>query len=373
MTQSSLPERPPIAPIVPVLAGAVAAAVVVGLAWLALRGDGDDVIADGSSTTLADSTGTTAAADDGDGGADTTVDESSTSEGAATEPTTIDDVPLSDLPSGAPDSFVAVTSGTFELVRVDSRTGETIEALGSWTPDLDEGAEPGQALQRVELAPNGTIFVDDCCEPAYGSTFIVSDSFDPATTARLDGVGPEVSPDGSRLARSSLGSAISISDADGAELGMFGDPDFSGRLLTPLTWVDSSTLVVAEADPARTEDRLLVLDVSDPSSPVEISVGGGPGRTYLAADVRADGNVLVVVRMFDPAVGSSESDDVIAEIIDPATGATIADFDLPNDVYGANYDASGRFVMTVGANGQLDWYGAGQRGTLATGYLFADW
>ncbi len=225
----------------------------------------------------------------------------------------------------------------------------------------------------MELAPNGTIYVDDCCEPAYGSTFVVSDSFDPATTPRLDGIGPEVSPDGSRLARSSQGSAVSISDAGGAELGLFGDPDFSGRILTPLTWVDSSTLVVSEADPTRTEDRLLVLDVSDPSSPVEISAGGGAGRSYLAADVRADGNILVVVRMFDPAVGSSDADNVVAEIIDPATGATVVDFDLPNDVYGANYDAAGRFVLTVRENGDIEWYGAGKRGTLGSGFISADW
>jgi hypothetical protein len=225
----------------------------------------------------------------------------------------------------------------------------------------------------VELAPDGTIYVDDCCEPAYGSTFAVVSTFDPVSTPAISGVDPESSPDGSRLARSNLGSAITISDASGSELGTFGDPDFSGVVTVPLTWIDASTLVVASSDPGDDLNRLQVLDVTDPTSPVVTVERFDPGRFHVAADVRADGNILVVVRRFDPAVGSTEDDDVVAEIIDPTTGETIADFDLPDDVYEANYDASGRFVLTVGTEGRIDWYGAGQRGTLADGFISADW
>lgn len=224
----------------------------------------------------------------------------------------------------------------------------------------------------VELAPGGTIYVDDCCEPAYGTTFVVTDSFDPASTLQVSGIGPESSPDGTRLALSSRGSAVAIADAEGNQLGAFGDPDFSGNVLTPLSWVDSSTLVVSASVAAGGNDRLVVLDVNDPNIPAEIIVRSEPGRSYAAADVRADGNVLVVVRRFDPAIGSSD-DDVVAEIIDPATGATVAEFDLPNDVYEVNYDAAGRFVLTVRENGEVEWYGAGRRGTLASGFLSADW
>lgn len=257
------------------------------------------------------------------------------------------------------------TGGNVEL-------GEIVARLGSWTPDLVPGAEPEQALQMVELAPGGTIYVDDCCEPAYGTTFVVTDSFDPASTLQVSGIGPESSPDGTRLALSSRGSAVAIADAEGNQLGAFGDPDFSGNVLTPLSWVDSSTLVVSASVAAGGNDRLVVLDVNDPNIPAEIIVRSEPGRSYAAADVRADGNVLVVVRRFDPAIGSSD-DDVVAEIIDPATGATVAEFDLPNDVYEVNYDAAGRFVLTVRENGEVEWYGAGRRGTLASGFLSADW
>ncbi len=367
MTQPSPVERPPISPLLPALGGAVAAVVAVGLLWLGLRGGDDDVIADGSATTTADVSETTAPVDEG---VDTTEERSTTSEGATTEVTTIDDVPLSDLPAGAPDSFVGVTNDTFELVRVESRTNEVLASLGSWTPGLAEGAEPEQALQLVELAPDGTVYVDDCCEPAYGSTFIVADAFDPDSTPRLDGLFPEVSPDGSRLARTSQGSAVAISDTGGIELGVFGVPDFAGPILTPLTWIDSSTLLVSETRVDDEVERLRFLDVSDPFDPSEISGRSDPGRSYLAADVRADGNVLVVVRRLDAESGEG---DVVAEILDPSTSETVADFDLPDDVVGADYDASGRFVMTVATSGQIDWYGAGQRGTLGTGFISANW
>lgn len=371
MTQPSPADRRPISLLIPAIAGAMAAVLVVGLVWLVVRDSDEEVVADDLPTTSEGASETTVPGIDES--TDTTDDGSATTEVSTPEVTTIDNVPLSDLPADAPNTFVAVTSDTFELVIVDSRSGEVLQELGSWTPDLADGAEPDQALQMVELAPSGTIYVDDCCEPAYGTTFIVSGTFDPAATPRLDGEGPEISPDGSRLARSSVGSAVSITDAEGSQLGLIGEPDFSGPILSPLTWVDSSTLVVSESDPTKSDDRLLVLDVSDPSSPVEISVGAEPGRFYAAADVRADGNILVVVRRFDPEVGSTNADDVVAEIIDPESGETVAEFDLPDDVYEANYDATGRYVVTVRTSGQLDWYGAGKRGTLGNGFISADW
>ena len=361
------PTRTGPSPILPALAGALAAAVVVGGAWLVLRGGGDDetVSADGSTTsTQAESPNTTSSGDDDSdtSAAPTTPRETEDT----TNGTTIDDVPLSELPAGAPDSFVAVTSDTFELVRVDTRTGAVLESLGSW--DLGGGAEaPLQALQFVELAPNGTIYVDDCCEPAYGTTFVVTDGFDPASTPQLSGISPELSPDGSRLARSSQGSAISIADASGNEFGFFGEPDYTGTQLTPLTWIDNSTLVVNEFNDEDTINRLQILDVSDPNAPVLVAERPvEAGFVYRAADVRADGDILVVRQL-------GAAGNVIAEVIDSATGQVIVDFNLPDDVYDANYDASGRFLVTTRANGQLDWYGAGERGTLATGFISADW
>lgn len=363
------PTRPGPSPILPALAGIVAAIVVVGGAWLLLRDGDDDVVAGVETTADAATTQTTVGEVD---------DTTETTEAASQTPTTqrptedttdgttIDDVPLSALPSGAPASFVAVTSDTFELVRVDSQTGAVLDSLGSWGP-AGEG-EP-QALQFVELAPNGTIYVDDCCEPAYGTTFIVTDQFLPGSTPQMIGIGPELSPDGSRLARSSQGSAVSIADANGNEFGFFGDADFSGPTLTVLTWVDNTTLVVNEVADDGDTNTLRLLDVSEPSAPVVLAERSVPGRSYLAADVRADGNILVVTKIDD----GSASGDVIAEVVDSSTAEVLVDFNLPDDVYDANYDASGRFVVTARSNGQLDWYGGGERGTLATGFISADW
>lgn len=353
--------------------GALAAVVAVGGIWFALRATGDDEITAGdtAATSTVDGSATTVDGEGSDGDADASSTSVRPTEDT-TNGTTIDDVPLSDLPNGAPGTFVAVTADTFELVRVDADSGEVLAELGSWGPGGD-GEIPEQALQTVELAPDGTIYVDDCCEPAYGSTFIVTDGFDPATTPRLSGLGPEVSPDGSLLARSDFGSAVVISDLAGNSLGSFGDPDFTGTITTPLTWIDDSTLVVNEYDSSDDRNRLQILDVSNPDEPSLIAERDEPGRLYAAADVRADGDFLVVTRHFDPAVGSTEADDVIAEVIDSTTGQIIVDFDLPDDVYEANYDASGRFVVTARSNGQLDWYGGGQRGTLGTGFISADW
>ena len=123
-------------------------------------------------------------------------------------------------------------------------------------------------------------------------------------------------------------------------------------------------------------DQLEILDVSNPSNPVVRARRVDPGTcatargcAYLAADVRADGNMLVVTSI-DTGVAVN---NVIAEIIDSSNGEVIVDFDLPDDVYDANYDASGRYVVTTRSNGQLDWYGGGERGTLATGFISADW
>ena len=358
------PTRSGPSPILPALAGAVAAIAVVGGAWLALRDSGETVTAT-ASTTIGDDESIRTTIAEVDEPTETTESPTPTTQRETedtTGGTTIDDVPLSSLPDSAPDSFVAVTSGNFELVRVDSRTGAVLESLGSWgTGD----AGPLQALQFVELAPNGTIYVDDCCEPAYGTTFIVTDQFDPGSTPQLTGIGPELSPDGSRLARSSQGSAISIADASGNEFGFFGDADFTGRTLTALTWIDNTTLLVSEGSADGESNALQFLDVSDPSSPSIVAERSVPGRSYLAADVRADGNVLVVTLI--------DNGDVIAEIVDSSTGQVIVDFNLPDDVYDANYDASGRYVVTTRSSGQLDWYGGGERGTLASGFISADW
>lgn len=375
------PTRSGPSPILPALAGAVAAVVLVGGAWLLLRSSDDETVAaDGSPvSTVGDSpdsstdTGTDGGADDtGSGDADAGVDDDSDPVPTTqrdtedtTNGTTIADVPLTDLPAGAPDTFVAISSAAFELVRVNARTGEVSDFLGGW--GLPEGeVNPEQALQFVELAPNGTIYVDDCCEPAYGTTFVVDGFFDPATSPQLAGLGPELSPDGSRLARSAQGSAVAISDASGAELGMFGDTDFSGVYTSALTWLDNTTLVITSSDGRVEEDVLQILDVSDPSSPQVIAErSAGPDGAFLAADVRADGDFVAVRR--------TGSGDVIAEVLDAGTAEVIVDFDLPDDVYDANYDAAGRFLLTVRESGQVDWYGAGQRGTLGSGFISADW
>ncbi len=358
------PTRSGPSPILPVLAGAIAAIVVVGGVWLALRDSGETVtVASPTSVDEGESARTTIV--DVDETTQTTESQTPTTQRDTedtTGGTTIEDVPASSLPEGAPDTFVAVTSGTFELVRVDSRTGAVLESLGSWGTG-DDG--PLQALQFVELAPNGTIYVDDCCEPAYGTTFVVTDQFDPASTPQLTGFGPEVSPDGSLLARSSQGSAVSIADANGNEFGSFGDADFTGRIITALTWVDNSTLVVNETSADGNTNTLQFLDVSEPSAPSVIAERSAPDRSYLAADVRADGNVLVVTLI--------DTGDVIAEIIDSSSGEVIVDFNLPDDVYDANYDAAGRYVVVTRSNGQLGWYGGGERGTLASGFISADW
>lgn len=359
------PTRSGTSPILPALAGAVAAVAVVGGAWLALRGGDDtaEVATDASVVTTSVEPEDIAADPGGADGSDTTTPRETED---TTDGTTIDDVPLSEVPPGAPESFVAVTSETFDLVRVDSQTGAILDQLGSWGLGGD-GGEPLQALQFVELAPDGTIYVDDCCEPAYGTTFVVTDGFDPQSTPGLSGLAAEISPDGTRLARSSQGSAISIADRDGNAFGFFGDPDYSGAVLTPLTWIDSSTLVVKETD--ADGETLQILDVSDPSSPSVIAERNVDGRSYLSADVRADGNVLVITRIEN----GSDLGEVIAEIIDSSTAEVIVDFNLPDDSYSANYDASGRFVVIARSNGQLDWYGGGERGVLGTGFISADW
>jgi hypothetical protein len=62
-----------------------------------------------------------------------------------------------------------------------------------------------------------------------------------------------------------------------------------------------------------------------------------------------------------------------AHVVDPATGEVVDSFDYPAPVVDQEYDASGTWLLVTLADGQIQWFGEGESGTLGAAYLAADW
>ncbi len=284
------------------------------------------------------------------------------------------------LGDGRPETFWAIEDETYSLVEVDTATGEILGDYGGWGEpftDCEDGGDCGmfQGLSDVEVGADGRLWLSDCCEPAVGNTFVVDpgDSVDPLSSnaERVLGTQPIVSPDGRLVARTTL-QWIEINSTD------FGSPVSwppeapiaDGGYYRAAAWLNSTTLVVIASSLEGT-GSIVLLDVSDPTSPTLIDHPAMGGLVpFVDAGVRADGTIFALAIL--PA---GDDGDRLVEgwVYDPASGERITTTPLPRDLFSIDYDQTNTYLITAGGDGVVRWYGAGSSGEIASGFVAASW
>lgn len=337
----------------------------------------DDVVV--AETAASDGTTTT------DGGSSESTSEQNSPETTESDENKTDDTDSadddtgSDLPDSAPDSFWAITDETYELVEVDSRTGEILDRFGAWG-DPFGGCEPEeddclfQGLNELAVG-NGHIWISDCCEPAAGNLFKVEIGTDFSTDSFVVyGTHPVPSPSGDLVAHTGLELTV-IADSSGQQLGVLGgvadgaDADGPPVWHQPVAWLDDEILVVRVTGDL--VDNLVLFDVSDPSAPQQTGPSMGGVISHTDAAVRSDGMIFALARSYRG--DDDASSDLMGWVFDPSTGEVVAETDLPDDIWAIDYDASGTFLLTVGQEGVVRFFGAGQSGVVADGFVAVSW
>ncbi len=265
---------------------------------------------------------------------------------------------VADLPA----TLWGVDANGFDLIEVDIASGEELRRVAGWGQDFaEESAGGGQVLQFVEVEAGATVWVDDCCEPAFGTTFRI----DPETagiddvTLQVIGLGAEVSFDG-RLVAVGVGDlGITILDAEtGAEVvspeslaPLIAAPEGAGDFVfpTPVTWLSETTLAVAVD--SVDETTITLLDVADPLTPTSIDEPVTIDGVVFDADVRFDGRIVALVDRPD----RSPTKELV--VIDVPTASVVEQIELAEGTMGIDYDDSRRHLLVVNAEGMLELFG----------------
>ncbi|MDH3248992.1 MAG: DUF5991 domain-containing protein [Acidimicrobiia bacterium] len=260
-----------------------------------------------------------------------------------------------------PGSVWGVDAETFDLVQIELATGDVLRSVAGWGPDFaDASAGGGQALQFVEVEAGSSIWVDDCCEPAFGTTFRI----DPDTTNIADvtlkatGLGAELSFDGRLVALGVGDLGISVLDAEtGDELvgpdalasSIASPPGVDLVFPTPLTWLSETTLAVAADSVDRTS--ITFLDLSDPDAPVVIGDPLTIDGVAFDADVRFDGRLVVLV----DRPNDTPTKELL--VIDVQTRRVLDRIELEDGTRGIDYDATRNHLLIVDGDGMVQVFG----------------
>lgn len=284
------------------------------------------------------------------------------------------------LADGRPETFWAIQAETYALVEVDTATGVVLGEYGRWGepfPDCEDGGDCGmfQGLSDVEVGADGRLWLSDCCEPAVGNTFIVDpgDTVNPLSPdqERVLGTDPVVSPDGRLVARTTLQwIEINSTDLDSPVSWPPEAPNIEhGGSYRAAAWLNSTTLVVIASSLEGT-GSIVLLDVSDSTNPrlIDHPMMGGL-VPFFDAGVRADGSIFALA--FLPT--GDDSRVVEGWVYDPNTGEKITTTPLPSDLFSIDYDQSNTYLITVGGDGLVRWYGGGDSGEIASGFVAAGW
>lgn len=262
------------------------------------------------------------------------------------------DIDESARAGGIPATFWAVEVRSFDLIEIDVDSGAEVGRIPGW------GAPPGgdpslvlQALQRVDVSPAGWLWVDDCCEPAFGNVF----GLDPASITDLEqvfgsaaspdgrqlvGLNPVTSPDGSLMAWGNGPFEVTVADGRGDAVGsvLAGDDE---TFAIPVAWLDATTLAAAVA--GVDETTITFWDLSTPAAPVPLgSPQVVPGLVADAA--RGEAGTIVVVFGPQPVTDPDRSGVVL-------TPNGMEPIEVPDGVVSIDRDPSGRHLLWVGADG----------------------
>lgn len=261
---------------------------------------------------------------------------------------------------GPAGSIWAVDATTYDLILVDPNTGDVLDSVAGWGSEFgDPDQGPAQALQTLEVDARGRVWVDDCCEPAFGSTFGIDPTTDTSiqeAQIRLTGLTPRVAPSGDLVALAIGDLGVGVFDTDTGQTvvdpsviyPLVTDADFA--FLVPIAWADDTTLAVAV--PGAASFTVSFVDLTTPAEPELIGTSEAVEGAVLDGDFRADGAVAVLVT---PGRESSERRMVI---LDPQTVDAIEVVELPDGTTGIDYDATGRNLLLLTADGDLRTSGA---------------
>lgn len=259
-----------------------------------------------------------------------------------------------------PATAVAATSEG-RLAVIDTATGDVVRVLDDRFGDLSTPPPEGghSFVIQVALAPGGDVaFVEVCCEPAGGAISqyeLDGGAADPTVT----GYGPSVSPTG-ELAFGVYTFGLGFGTGpEPRRVERSGAHDAS-TFYELTTWLDADTVAYVVDPGDGTASSIARHDVGAPDLDDDVVLAEQEGD-IVDLVTRGDGAIV-----FADAAG-------IAHVLDPASGAKLATFDLGGPVVDLAYDETGTWLLAVGEDGELRWFGGGESATIPGSYTAADW
>lgn len=274
---------------------------------------------------------------------------------------------LTDPGAAGPDTIVAVRADG-ALVRIDLRGGGV---SSDGLPRLDDPTAPRPAegepryIVGVQLASDGTIFYDECCEPAYGMVRAVGrtpDAGDPVGNVAA------VSPDGRYLAfvndRVVVRDLTTNADVRQIEIGRPSRPH-------GLSWASAGALAIALGGEDATDSLLYIVSSTATNLEDAIELQAPSAAVYEHPQFLADGRLLFV-QQARPAVDETGARTASA-LMTWAEGegfATVATGDF--GIRDLAVSAQGH-VLAVSDDGALLTLVGGEWSELGRGFSAADW
>lgn len=365
------PESPQSASLVRVLTLVLAAvAVVLGVAAvvLSLDDEGAEVADDGP--TAPPSTAAPASAPTAQPTAAATAASAVAESTSESSPSTEATAGSRGAPGGPPAELVALTEDGRAVVLSTADGGELreLDRLADPTQSPPDEGPPPNFLFDVTRSPDGsTVYESDCCEPAVGNVFSVPFGGGAERTPVTNGAAVSIAPDGSRLALNVLTGLAVYDVATGATTEVLGSDSAPSPQST--SWSPDGTRIAfagfAEAgDPEGTSSIGIVAAGAD-ATPTRLDPPAG--RTWVQPVWRADGELVFVDQEAD---GDGRA---VGTVADPDDGSVLAQFPLDGQVVDLDYDASGRWLLVVLADGTVRYEGGGVQGIIGQDVLAASW
>lgn len=278
-----------------------------------------------------------------------------------------------------PGSMWGVEAGSYDLIRVDTDSGDTLQRIPGWGAEAGSGEPEGgaQALQHVAAAGQ-SLWIADCCEPAVGNVFRVDPEATtsvPDAEVRVYGTTPVLSPDGTRLAVAVLDIGVAVHDATTGE--MLVNPELIGAVIgphdgfeapvfaAPASWIDDATIAVAVN--GNDTSTVTLVSISQPSAPSAVGPTIEVAGPIIDGATRSDGSLVL-------AVQSPGGNTVAGHVYSTEAGRRDAAFPLDPATTAIDYDGTGTFLLVARENLPPAWQGLGETGELGdTPLVFASW
>lgn len=271
--------------------------------------------------------------------------------------TTVPDAPPTTLygTPPLPDQLVAVGEDGM-LAVVDRTTGERLV-------ELAHGAYVGggrRPIGRVRVSPEGDTAWFDTRRGRIdqGKIYRVptDGSADPVEVG--SGAFPDVSPSGSQLAFARTGMVVVQGIVTDEELS-WPEP----AQITDLAWTTDGTGLLW----VRNRTELVWLDIADDAEPqVVAAAGAGEVLSVPLGDLR-NGRAATVL------VSRGEYDRTAERMVVRLGSEPTRSADPLGAALDRSYDSEGRWGIRVTSRRTIRWSGSGGIGTVATGYISADW